>query len=501
MKIFSAPQIRAADAYTIANEPIPSIDLMERASREFSRWFLDNYSRRHSVHIFCGSGNNGGDGLAVARMLHEYGYRVSVYLVGFNGKGTTDFLINKQAWEDISVCNLILHTPDIPSIESSAIIIDALFGSGLNKPLDGIFKNCIQHLNDQPAYSKIAIDIPSGLPADGPGVRVCFEANFTLSFELPKLAFFAPEHYAFVGRWKVLSIGLSSKFIEQQTCLFHTIEKNEIRGVLKKRELFAHKGHFGHVLISAGSFGKIGAAVLAARAALQSGVGLLSVHIPACGYQIMQKSVAEAMCIADRNEKYCSEIPDLGPFSAIALGPGWGQEATTKKALQELLDSKPSIPLICDADALNLLADMPNFMDKLPAWSILSPHPGEFKRLFGDFKDSFERWKFMQIAAKRHQLIIILKGAHTAVALPDGTIWFNTTGNPGMATGGSGDVLTGLIVGFLAQGIAPSQAALLGVWLHGHAGDLAAVKHGQSALSSGQLVELLSEGLKKLENH
>jgi len=501
MKILAAEQIRELDAFTIENEPIASIDLMERAAQTFVNWFIRQFpDTDHLVHIFCGPGNNGGDGLVAARLLQQHFYNVTVWFCKISDQPSKDFQTN---WERLPrrtelQVHIIEKENSLPDLPKDALIVDAIFGSGLNRPVEGYWAKLIEHLNAQGA-SRVAIDVPSGLFADQPSTGVTIHANYTFSFELPKLAFLFPENQQSVGEWRVESIGLHQDFIAKTETPFHYIDENYAKKLLHKRQKYNHKGTFGHALLIMGSYGKVGAAILASCACLRSGVGLVSIHAPKCAYPILQMSIPEAMVSVDRHEFYLSEIPNLEPYKAIGVGCGLDQRKTSASALEELLRESP-VPLVLDADALNMIAAR-NWLEKIPKNSILTPHPKEFERLFGVTPNSFEQNKLQRQKAQELGIYIILKRAHTCIACPDGTCYFNATGNPGMATGGSGDVLTGIITGLFAQGYSPFAASILGVYLHGLAGDMAAAELEQEALIAGDIIQHLGQAFRKLKAH
>jgi ADP-dependent NAD(P)H-hydrate dehydratase / NAD(P)H-hydrate epimerase len=492
MKILSASQIREADAYTIANEPVVSIDLMERASTVFTLWYVAKFTPEQPVAIFCGNGNNGGDGLAIARLLHERGYAVSVWLVA-DGNNTKDHDVNEQRLASIpSLAQHYLYDEaPYPNLNERAVIIDAIFGSGLNRPLQGWIAGLINHLNNQP-NKRISVDIPSGLYADKMSDGLIFKAHHTLSFEAPRLSFLFAEHDEYVGEWEYRSIGLNANFIAQVASPYRIIAPTDVK--LKTRARHSHKGSYGHSLVIAGGYGKIGAAILAAKACLRAGSGLVTTYIPKCGYTAMQTALPEAMTITDNNDDFIISAPDTAPYNVVAIGPGIGQQPETLNALFKLLESFRH-PLVLDADALNLLAHNRPWLNRLPANSIITPHPKEFERLFGPSSNSLERLKLACRQAKEHNIIIVLKGAFTAIVSPQQDVWFNSTGNPGMATGGSGDVLTGIIAGMLSQGYEPLQAAINAVYLHGLAGDLAAQANGQEALIASDIIAHLGKAI------
>lgn len=471
---------------------------MNRAARAFTDWFMELYpDSTRPVLVLAGTGNNGGDGLAIARMLEMAQYGAKVVVCDFGTSHSADF---DTQWKLLSgymlekkVCTSMDELRQIPDLFPTAhtVIIDALFGSGLNRPLAGDWPELLDWVNTR-GHEVVSVDVPSGLFCDAPTPpdRVV-RATRTFSFERPKRAFFFPENESFVGEWAFGTIGLHPDFEYQEQAEFHYLTREEGARMRKPRSKFSHKGTNGHALLIAGSYGKMGAAVLAARACLRSGAGLLTVHAPRCGNPVLQSAAPEAMFSADAKAKYWTSLPDLAPYSAIGVGPGIGKEPATAKVLLQLLQTARA-PLALDADALNLISENPEWINLIPENSILTPHPKEFERLFGKTGNDFERNSLQREMAQKHKLIIVLKGAHTAIALPDGSCWFNSTGNPGMAKGGSGDVLTGLITGLLAQHYTPGDAAIFGVFLHGLAGDRAAARYGQDAMTAGDILMAVS---------
>ncbi len=502
MKLFTANQIAEIDRLTIGLEKIESIDLMERASIQVSSWILHKFGTNQNYYFFAGSGNNGGDALAVARLLSENNCSCSVFLVssGSELKGDTatnwQRLVEKQK---VELKNFGENDP-LPEIPAEVIVIDGLFGSGLNRPLNTFTQKLAGHINHSKARI-VSIDLPSGLFCEDNTTNeetVIIRADYTLSFQFPKLSFFFPENEKFVGELVILPIGLHPEAILQIESKYFNLANTFVSGTIKKRSKFAHKGHFGHALIIAGSYGKMGAAILSSKACLRSGAGLLTCHSPKSGNSIVQISIPEAMTSIDDSETHFSLVPDLSAFSAIGIGPGLGTDLQTQAALKQLLQTEVK-KLVLDADALNILSINPEWIQLLPENSILTPHPKEFERLAGASQNSFDRLQKQIRFSVNHKLIMVVKGAHTCITLPDGCAFFNSTGNPGMATAGSGDVLTGIILGLLAQDYSPEDAALLGVYIHGLAGDLAAGKLGQHALIAGDIIDYLGDAFKHLE--
>ncbi len=500
MKIFSAAQIREWDQFTIQNEPISSYDLMERASTRFVEWFITEYPNPDQpIFIFCGSGNNGGDGLAVARLMHQAFYQPTVFQCNI-GTRSEDCEKNFQRLKTLKTVEVqsIQKEDSFPQLTPQHLVIDALFGSGLNRPVQGYWGRLIEHINKN-SGKIIALDIPSGLYSDSTSKgQITIQADATLSFERPKLSFFFPENQSAVGDWAYTSIGLHTKYDQATPSKYHLITETDIKSRILTRNKFDHKGTYGHALLVVGSYGKIGAGVLAARACLRTGVGLLTVNAPRCGYEILQSQVPEAMVLADPQDEYWSRVPNIDSYKAIGVGCGLGQEKLSITALEELLQSTDD-PMVLDADALNLIAQNPTWLEEIPANSVLTPHPKEFQRLFGATNDDFERLELLSAKAVEHKLVLLLKGAHTIIALPTGECYFNNTGNPGMATGGSGDVLTGMITGLLAQGYSPADATIVGVYIHGKAGDLAATDFGENALLPSDLILYIGKVFKSIK--
>ncbi len=491
LKILSKLQIKALDEHTIRHEPIASIDLMERACRAFVDWFTGRFQTDQTISVVCGTGNNGGDGLGIARLLHEAGYSVNVWMMADEAKQSADFRRNLQRLPKKVTITEIKPDGEVSyGFKESAIIIDALLGTGLSRPVTGIYQQVIEHINQAEAI-RIAVDLPSGLLADQSSSGAIIKAHHTVSFQLPKLAFLLPENNVYVGDWHIVPIGLDEHFVREAESKHYLIEQSDIINALKPRDRFSHKGNYGHALLIAGSYGKMGAAILSARSALRSGLGLLTVHIPACGYQIIQTTVPEAMVHVDGNEHIVSEIPlNLETFSAVGIGPGLGQDKRTVAAFTALLETYKK-PIVIDADALNILSANRELIHLLPPGSILTPHPKEFERLVGEWKNDFDRLEKQHEFSIKSKCIVLLKGAHSSITSPAGNVYFNNTGNPGMATGGSGDVLTGILTALLAQGYAPLDAAQIGCWVHGLAGDHAARHLGQVSLIASDIIDYL----------
>jgi NAD(P)H-hydrate epimerase len=503
MKLFRCDQIKQIDEYTIKEEPIPSIGLMERAAGQVLSWFLPRFERSRRIFVFVGPGNNGGDGLALARLLESNRYETNVYYVAFTEKTSEDWKINltRLKSETMVPFNYLNSSDQFPVISSGDIIIDAVFGSGLTRMAEGLAGDVIKLINRSDA-TVISIDIPSGMFGEDNtknNYDTIISADYTLSFQFPKIAFMFAENARYLGEWTVLPIRLSEKAIKNTISSFFLSEKTDVVPLLKKRNKFDHKGTFGHGLLFAGSYGKMGAAVLGAGAALRSGIGLVTCHIPSCGTTIVQSSLPEAMVESDKNEMCLSEIGNTDSYSAVGIGPGIGTRPESQKALNKLL-TECRKPLVIDADALNIISLNKEWFSLIPAGAILTPHPGEFERLSGKTGNSFLRLKRQIELSEKLKCIIVLKGAHTSITTPEGNVFFNNTGNPGMATAGSGDVLTGMLLSLLAQGYSPENAAVLGVYLHGLAGDIAAEESCYESIIASDIIKSLGKAFNRIRD-
>lgn len=497
MKIFKTSQIKELDAFTIANEPVSSYNLMKRAVGRLFDEILPHLERERTVHIFAGPGNNGGDSLVLAKLLTLIGQPLKVYLYE-SGKLSADCLQAKADAEQMGITVNVNVSLQNLSITKESLIVDGLFGAGLTRPLQGNYLDLVKYINDLGAEIW-SIDIPSGLMGEdnrNNNLDGIIYANKTFTFQQPKLSFFLADCSRYVGDWFCLDIGLHKKGIEETPSDFELISSETIK--LKKRDKFSHKGTYGHGLLVAGQYGMAGAAIFSSRSALRTGIGLLSVHIPSQLCNIMQISVPEAIMDIDKNELYFSSISNQKAYSAVGVGPGLGVSSCSYNGLCQLLDHYQSLPFVIDADALNIISMHKDLLLKLPPKTIITPHPKEFDRLCGDSKSSYERLEKSIGFARNYNVIVVLKGAHTSIAFPDGKVKFNSTGNPGMATAGSGDVLTGIILSLLAQKYTPEDAAIYGVYLHGLAGDKAAAIKTEEALIASDLVDYLPEAIKAL---
>ena len=504
MKIFTRTQIQELDKYTIEHEPIKSIDLMERAARAITNAITDRWSTNVPVVVFAGPGNNGGDALAVARMLTDQDYQVQTFLFNITGHLSEDCAANKERLSDKWGNTLLTEVTqefDPPRLEKGMLVIDGLFGSGLNKPLAGGFASLVKYINSSNAQV-VSIDVPSGLMTEDNTYNVranIVKADLTLTLQQKKLSFLFPENQQFIGELKTLDIRLSKEGIEKIEEQYTLTEEKDLYPLLKPRSPFAHKGQMGHALLVSGSYGMAGAAVLAAKACLRAGVGKVTVHTPKRNVQILQTAVPEAILHMDREETFFSEALATEDYQALGIGPGLGTTEQTSIAMIAQI-RRAQCPVVADADALNILGTRHAWMQQLPKGIILTPHPKELDRMEGQSLDSYERLAKTRQLAEKLQGYVILKGHHTAICMPDGHVAFNSTGNAGMATAGSGDVLTGILTGLLARGYHQREACLLGVYLHGLAGDLAARELGEESLVASDLINYLPKAFLKLKN-
>ena len=500
MKILSSQQIYEADQATIQHLSISSLDLMERAASKCHEWLITKYpDKTRPVHVFCGMGNNGGDGLVISRMLIASGCKVLTYLVCFSDKRSTDFKENLSRLNKIKgSVKEVRQGADFPEIDEKDLVIDAIFGIGLKRSPEGLVQEMIEYMNASKA-AIVSIDVPSGLFTSSKVLNseAVIRSTYVLSFQVPKLAFLLPDNEPYLENWIVLDIGLDKLFLEQVATPYQFVDHAFIGDFIKKRQRFSHKGTFGHSLLIGGSFGKIGAMILASRAALKSGSGLVSTYIPKCGYSAMQASSPEVMVEVD-DEKFLQFFNIKTKANAIGIGPGLGTHAKTKKGFVDyVLQCK--IPLVIDADGLNIIAEYQDLLDIIPKDSILTPHPKEFERLAGPWSDSYERLEKQINLSLKLQCVVVLKGAYTSIAY-QGKVYFNSTGNPGLATAGSGDVLTGIITGLRAQHYSALQAAVLGVFLHGRTADIGiSSSESMESFTAGDCAQFLGEVFKEFE--
>lgn len=500
-KILLPQQIRLVDSYTITSEPIPSIDLMERAAREVAEGICSLFGAENRMMVFAGPGNNGGDALAVSRMLVQRGYKVSVYLFNINNKISDDCKANRERLRFNHAADFHEITSDFvpPVITAGDVIIDGLFGTGLSRPLSGGFASVVKYINSSPA-KVVSIDVPSGLMTEDNSTNVMshvVQADYTFTFQYNKLAFLFAENEPFVGNLKVLDIGLNDPKTDSTATPYYIYEAADASAMLRRRPHFAHKGTFGHACLIAGKRGMGGAAIMSAKACMRSGVGKLTVHTPESNMVPLLCSVPEVILDTEQADRFSYPF-ETTQFDALAIGPGIGMDDTTVKAFSDELKYHRG-PLVLDADALNILGAHPRIVDSIPADAILTPHKKELRGLIGASSSSYEELQLTRRFAESHQVYVIIKGANSAVVAPNGDVVYNITGNPGMATAGSGDVLTGIILSLLAQDYPPLQASLLGTYVHGLAGDIAVSDLSEESLIATDIIDYLPKAFKSLK--
>jgi hydroxyethylthiazole kinase-like uncharacterized protein yjeF len=498
VKLLSAHQLREADQITTERQGISSFQLMQRASAVCADVICNRFSPEIPVTVFSGTGNNGGDGLCIARILHRVGYQVVVHVIRTSSNPAADFLLAKSEFEDTPGAWIREGLPDSNNINQT-LVIDALFGTGINGPVTGPGLSAIQFINNSGAQV-VSIDMPSGMPADPVTGELKFEmvqASLTITFTNPKLSMLLPRYGESTGELITVDIGLDTDYISHIPNRYHVVTPDLIIKLYRPRNRFSNKGTFGHSMIVAGSKGKIGAALLASKACLRSGTGLLTLHIPVCGYIPAQTAIPEAMVSTDPHDDRITALPDLNNITALGIGPGLGTHPETVSVLTQLLSATSHLPLVLDADALNILSLHPELLKHLHPSSVLTPHPGEFRRLAGEWNGDAEMLQKAEDFASSNKCVVVLKGHRTL--LTDGTqTWFNSTGNNGMAKGGTGDVLCGLVTGLIASGYPSLDAAILGVFLHGRAGDLAAMKKSPEGMTAGHLATQIGAAWKSL---
>lgn len=500
MKILTAEQMRELDKFTIENEPISSYDLMARAAQAcisrlgiLEKWYLS------TVYV-CGKGNNGGDGLAMARMQCEEDTVVTVIVLEHTKEGSQDFAKNLYLLEEQGIAEVVhvKSMDDFPEILPHSLIVDAILGNGLSRPLEGFLAEVAKRLN-QLSNDIVSIDMPTGLFADDNSTNdlsLVVQADWTFTIHAPKLSLLLPDTGSLAGQMDVIYIGLMENEMDFSSP-YEYVDVEDLHELYKPRRKFSHKGTYGHALLIAGSRGKMGAAQLGAAACLRTGAGLVTSHVPNCGLDIMQVGVKEAMCSVDSSEHFIIDLPNLSPFNAIGIGPGIGTEKDTANVLKRLIQDSDA-RLVLDADALNILGENKTWLSFLPKGTILTPHPKEFERMAGKWESSLERLQMQIDFSKKHSVVVVLKGAHTSTSTPSGQVFFNSTGNAGMATAGSGDVLTGIVLSLLAQGYSPEAAAILGVYIHGYAGDMALDRESLQSLIASDIIENIGEAFMEL---
>ena len=500
MYILSSEQTAKADKATIKLAGISSVDLMETAATKCFQWLHNKLQGENiKIHVFCGVGNNGGDGLVIARLLYKHNYQINCYIVNFSGKRSEEFLVNYNRLKEIGLNPIELNIDnDFPEINATDMLVDAIFGNGLTRNPEGFTKKLIQYLNNKKVFT-LAIDIPSGLFGDKTVTDSAsvLKSSHILTFQTPKLAFLLPENKDFVNTWEVIDIGLDQNYIESLHPKIHYISKTDVIPWYKTCNKWDHKGTYGHSLIIGGSYGKMGAVVLASKAALKIGSALVSAYIPKCGYSILQISVPEVMVEVDTDSVLTYFNFKTNP-TVIGIGPGMGTAEKTAQGFENFIkDNK--LPLVIDADGINLLSKNQLLLNYLPKNTILTPHPKELERLIGAWDNDYEKLKKVAEFSKKHAVIVVIKGAHTVVIQAD-KMYFNSTGNPALATGGSGDVLTGIITGLIAQGYEPINAAIFGVYLHGKTADIAFPETGYETFTATTIFEYLAEAILEVSS-
>lgn len=498
MKILSGAQIKEADNSTIISKKITSLALMEHASTQCYNYIKKNFKiHQKAIKVFCGVGNNGGDGLVVARLLASKAVEVRCYIVHFSEKKSDDFIENYNSIKKHKniQCIDIINNEHFPDIQSSDIVLDAIFGVGLTRTPEGFCKKLIQHINGSNA-TVISIDMPSGLFTESPVLdkESVIKSTVVLTFQVPKLALLLPENAAYCNNFKIIDIGLDQEFIDTLSVQNLFITKSFVKSLFKIRTKFQHKGSFGHALILGGSLGKIGAVVLSSKAALKIGSGLVSAYIPKCGYQIIQTAIPEIMVEVD-TENELNYFNFKSNATTIGIGPGMGTSEKTSEGFINFLKEYTN-PLVLDADALNIIATRKDDLNCIPENSVLTPHPKEFERLVGTWKNDFDKLQKLKEFSSKYGCIVVLKGAHTVIVNKD-TCYFNSSGNVALATAGSGDVLTGVITGLIAQGYTPLNAAIIGVYLHGKTAEIYTAKNPLETFIASDIIELLPKALKK----
>jgi hydroxyethylthiazole kinase-like uncharacterized protein yjeF len=523
MRILTTEAMRGVDRAAIERLGLPALVLMENAALGVVDAIGRQYPEAESAAIFCGPGNNGGDGLAVARQLATRGYAVEIFLADggrpLAGDAALQLAVCRRL--DLSIRQL---PPDAGATELAEalaaarehdVVIDALFGTGLARPLSGLFARLVEGLNEVPR-PRVAVDIPSGLSgssAEPPGPHLL--ADLTVTFAAPKVAHVFPPAADAVGELVVTDLGFPARLVEEAEGDLHLLVGEELRGLLPPRARDSHKGDFGHLLLVAGSVGKAGAAVLAARAAVRAGTGLVTAAVPAPILPIVHLGSVESMGVPlPAGDSPAGGPPGGGALtagaaevalaaaagkSALAIGPGLGQGAETVAAIRRLV-SGALLPLVLDADGINAFAGRADELAARRAPTVLTPHPGELGRLLGTSAAEVQadRLAAARRAAAATGAIVVLKGSLTLIAAPGGGLYVNPTGNPGMASGGTGDVLTGILGGLLAQRLEPLDAACLAVYLHGLAGDLALARLRGPSLAAEDIIAALPAAFAEL---
>lgn len=506
MKLYTTPQISEIEHYTITHDNVTRLQLIERAAEGVTYEIETRWHQGKPLVIFAGNDFNGAIALGVARMLSEHKYNPEVYLFNIGGKSLST---ECEAYRDALLAlesdvyfNEIIDVFSFPKLTPDHLVIDGLYGVEHKEPLKRGFVTLIQYINDSGA-TIVSIDIPSGMSGDANPTAVnrdIIHADLTMAIDTPRIAFFNPDNAELIGEWKIVDIGLNDRVIPDKEVKRHLIETEEIKLLLKRRPEQSSKADYGSGLLVAGSYGMMGAAILSARGALRAGIGKLSIESPKCGFEILQTAVPDALYLYNKGDYYVTELKADKPFDAVAVGPGIGTADSTLLALSNFLLTRTS-PVVLDADALNCIAKRPTLLNSIPVLSIITPHAGEFDRLFGQHTNSEARLIKALEVSRFYNIIIVLKGRYTATVRPDGIVCFNSSGTPAMATAGSGDVLTGIILALLAQGYKPEQASMMGVFIHGIAGEIAAREHGEYGVTASDIADNVGKAIMTIMKH
>jgi len=500
MKIFNADQLAELDSLSCKEQAISSWELMERAAKK-AYAVIKTEVKTNSVCLLAGSGNNGGDGLAIAYFLAQDGYEVTVYLVNYASSRSKDNQKNLVRLKNQSKVKLIDFDENavLPHLESKTTFIDAIFGVGLNRPMPDFIQNLIKKINET-VLKTIAIDVPSGMyinqiPSE---TEIVFKADITLTFQSPKLSFYLPDYSECIGSIKILDIGLSLKGINQMESNSIYVDLKYAQSKYNRRQRFSHKGTYGHALIVGGSQYMLGSVLLSSASCMRSGVGKTSVMMPKRGHSSLLHYLPEAMLVQTDSESFITYRNLEFTPQSIGIGVGIGQSSEALKALKSWLASSEN-PMVIDADALNLIANNKELLQLIPSCSILTPHPGELQKLIGQWQNDVDKLNKIKTFSKTWDVVVLAKDAYSLCVYKD-SVYVNSTGNSGLATAGSGDVLTGLLTGLLAQGYKSVNAALLGAFLHGQAGDLALEETSEESLIASDIVHYMGRSFGKLKN-
>ena len=506
MKIFTNAQRKAIVQYTIEHDGVTELDLVERAGDGIAREIMSRWQPQQRTIVFAGWGNNGADALSATRILMRNGFNPEIYLFNIGG--------NRLSKECAKCKELLLSEfPQVklkevvseflpPELNSRCLVIDGLFGSGLNRPLPQSICVILRSINDSNA-DVVSIDIPSGLFSEWNTNLVnnnTIHATLTIAIEFPHLSFFFDDNAELIGEWTTVSIGLSQEAIRNTTYQYYLITHADAQKILRPRWPEANKSEYGSALICAGSYGMMGAAVLATRGCLRAGAGKVTCYSPQCGNTILQTAVPSAMFATSNDKTYLTDISLRHTYQAIGIGPGIGTRDDTITALGNFLKqcNAKQMPLVIDADALNCIAARPILLNYLPVMSVLTPHEGEFDRLFGEQSSSEARLRKAIEVSAFYNVVILLKGRYTAVVRPDGKVHINSSGSPALATGGSGDVLTGIITGLMSQSYSSEMATILGAYIHGVAGEICADEHGTFGTTAEDIAQNVGKAIKSI---